>query len=56
MEYKTVVVPYAPKSKVMAANIEQAANDMVKEGWELVTTSITQNAKAILVFKKEAQA
>lgn len=49
--YKTVVVEYAPKAKVMAQKVEEKANEMAKNGFELVTFSITNSAKAILVFK-----
>ena len=38
--YKTVVIDYSP------------ANEMLENGYELVTMSITGTAKAILVFKK----
>ena len=51
MMYKTVVVGYAPKAKEMAAAIEQEANERAKDGWELVTFSVTNSAKAILVFR-----
>ena len=54
--YKTVVVDYAPKAKKMAAAIEDKANEMAREGWELVTFSVTNTAKAILVFRKAADA
>lgn len=51
MAYKTIVIDYAPKSKKMAAAIEQKANEMASVGWELVTFSVTNSAKAILVFR-----
>ncbi len=50
--YKTVVIEYSPKADDMAKKIEEKANEMLKEGFELVTLSITGSAKAILVFKK----
>lgn len=50
--YKTVVVEYSPKAENMAKKIEETANDMSKDGYELITMSITGSAKAILVFKK----
>ena len=53
MIYKTVVVDYAPKTKEIAAAIEEKANEMSVNGYELVTFSITNSAKAILVFKKK---
>ncbi len=50
MTYKTIVIDYAPKAKKMATAVEQAANKYAKQGWKLVTFSITNSAKAILVF------
>lgn len=47
--YKTVVTEYLPKTADMA--IENIANEMLKDGYELVTVSVTGSAKAILVFK-----
>ncbi len=49
--YKTVVVEYSPKAKDMAKKVEEKSNEMLEEGYELVTMSITNSAKAILVFK-----
>ena len=51
MMYKTIVIDYAPKAKKMAAAIEQTANEKAQDGWELVTFSVTNSAKAILVFR-----
>ena len=51
MMYKTIVIDYAPKAKKMAAAIEEAANERVQDGWDLVTFSVTNSAKAILVFR-----
>ena len=51
MTYKTIVIDYAPKAKKMAAAIEKAANERAQDGWELVTCSVTNSAKAILVFR-----
>lgn len=50
MMYKTIVIDYAPKAKKMAAAIENTANEKAQDGWELVTFSVTNSAKAILVF------
>ncbi len=50
--YKTVVIKYSPKAEVMAKIVEEKANEMLKEGYEFITMSITGSAKAILVFKK----
>ena len=51
MTYKTIVIDYTPKAKEMAAAIERAANERAQEGWELMTFSVTNSAKAILVFR-----
>ncbi len=50
MAYKTVVIDYNPKAKKMAADVERLANEMEKENWEFITFSVTNSAKAILVF------
>ena len=34
--YKTVVIQYSPKVKDMAAKVEEAANKMEQEGFELI--------------------
>lgn len=52
MAYMTKLVNYHPMDKRMAEEVETAANDMEKEGWELVTFSITNNGRAILVFRQ----
>ena len=49
--YKTIVVEYSPKADDMAKKIEEKANEMLKDGYELVTFSVTTTAKAILLFK-----
>ncbi len=51
MIYKTIVIDYNPKAEKMAADVEKAANDMARENMELVTFSVTNSAKAILVFR-----
>ncbi len=51
MTYKTIMIDYAPKAKKMAAAIEKTANEKAQGGWELVTFSVTNSAKAILVFR-----
>ncbi len=50
--YKTIVIEYSPKADDMAQKIEKKANEMLQNGYNLVTMSITGTAKAILVFKK----
>ena len=51
MTYKTIVIDYASKAKKMAVAIEEKANEMAQAGWELVTFSVTNSSKAILVFR-----
>lgn len=51
MTYKTIVIDYAPKAKKMAAAIEQTANEKAADSWALVSFSVTNSAKAILVFR-----
>ena len=53
--YKTIVVKYSPKAKEMAARIEDVANQMEQEGFELVSCSITPSSKGILVFRKPGE-
>lgn len=50
--YKTVVIEYSPRADIMANKIEEKCNEMLENGYELITISITNSAKAILVFKK----
>ena len=51
MTYRTIVIDYAPKAKEMASAIERTANERTQNGWELVTFSVTNSARAILVFR-----
>lgn len=50
--YKTEVIPYCPKAAKMAELIENKANEMEKQGYNLVSATVTLAAKAILIFKK----
>lgn len=56
MTYRTIVIDYTPKAKKMAAAIEEKANELAQAGWELVTFSVTNSAKAILVFRVPEEA
>ena len=53
--YKTVVIKYSPKAKEMAARVEETANKMEQEGFELVSCSITPSSKGILVFRRSGE-
>ena len=50
MTYKTIVVDYAPKTKKLAAAIEEKVNEKALDGWEPLTFSVTPAAKAIILF------
>lgn len=49
--YRTVVLGYHSKAKKMATSIEECANLMADQGYDLVTFSLTGSGKAILLFK-----
>lgn len=51
MKYKAEIIKYEPKAKKMAEAIENKANEMAEQGYELVTVSVTNSAKAVVVFK-----
>lgn len=53
--YKTELIGYTPVAKKMAKKIEDEdkCNEMEKEGYVLISTTITLGAKAILIFKKQ---
>lgn len=53
MTYKTIVVDHEPKAKKLAAEIENKANEMAKDGWEFVTFSTVASGKAVLVFRTQ---
>ncbi len=50
--YKTELIGYTPIAKKMAKKIEDKCNEMEKDGYVLISTTITLGAKAILIFKK----
>ena len=45
-------IGHTPVAKKMAKKIEDKCNEMEKEGYTLISTTITLGAKAILIFKK----
>ncbi|MBT1162720.1 MULTISPECIES: hypothetical protein [Bifidobacterium] len=51
--YKSVVVGYAPRAASMAQQVEAKSNEMESQGWRLVSFSVTNSAKGILVFHRE---
>ncbi|RSX53743.1 hypothetical protein D2E25_0049 [Bifidobacterium goeldii] len=54
--YKTVVVGYAPHAASMAQQVEAKSNEMELQGWRLVSFSVTNSAKGILVFHRDESA
>lgn len=50
--YKAVVIEYSPKAENMSKKIEEKVNEMLNDGYVLVTITETTTAKAILIFKK----
>ena len=50
--YKTIVFGFVSSKEARAKLIEDKANEMYMQGWELVTVSSTPNAGAIMVFKQ----
>lgn len=56
LQYKAVVTEYLPRAKKMATEMEQKANEMAQAGWTLVTCSITNSAKAIMLFQRGCSA
>ena len=49
-KYKTIVLPYSSIAPKMAEAIENEANFQSEHGYELVTFSVNNSARAILVF------
>lgn len=48
--YKAVVIEYSPKAENMSQKIEEKANEILNDGYVLVTITETTTAKAILIF------
>lgn len=53
MKYITKVIPYSPKADTMAQRIEEIANEMAQEGYDLISITCTESAKAIVIFKHD---
>lgn len=47
--YKTFVVGYYPKANDMAAALEKKANEVKQQGYNVLSFSITNSGKAILL-------
>ena len=50
---RCIALPYTPSAEKTAQAIETYANQKEKEGWELITCSITPSARAILIFRTQ---
>ena len=50
--YKAVEIEYSPKAENMSKKIESKSNEMLNDGYVLVTITGTTTAKAILILKK----
>ena len=46
------MIEYSPKAENMSKKSEEKANEMLNDGYVLVTIAETTTAKAILLFKK----
>ena len=49
--YKTFVIEYSPSTNKMATLIERSANEIAGKGFEVVSVSITNSGKAIILAK-----
>lgn len=50
-KYKAVVIQYSPKAENMSKKLKKV-NEMLNDGYVLVTITETTTAKAILILKK----
>ncbi len=55
MVYKSVVIDNESKVKKLALAIENCANEMSLDGWNLVSFSVTSSNKDILLFVGEVK-
>ncbi len=51
--YKTFVIEYSPSADKLAGLLEQKANDLEKDGFEVVSFSVTNSAKAVVLARIE---
>ena len=51
--YQTFVIAYNPAADQMAAQIQAKANELQRDGYEVVGFSITNSAKAIILAKRD---
>lgn len=50
--YKAFVVAYSPAADRMAELVEQKANEVVRDGYEVVSFSVTNSARAIILARR----
>ena len=50
--YIIEVINYSPLANELAKKINELANEMYLKGYELISFSVTNSAKCIVVFKK----
>lgn len=51
--YQTFVIAYNPKAEQMADQIQAKANELQQDGYEVVSFSITNSAKAIILARRD---
>ena len=49
--YKTIVIEYSPKADDMAKKIEEKANEMLQDGYELITSPLPELPRLFLYLK-----
>ena len=49
--YKTFAIPYSPFADKLAQLIEEKANELEGEGYEVVSFSVTPSARVIILAK-----
>ena len=49
--YKAFSVPYSPRANKMASLVEDRANELEKDGYEVVSLSIMPSAHAVLLAR-----
>ena len=50
--YKACVVAYCPAADRMAELVEQKANEVARDGYEVVSFSVTNSARAIILARR----
>ncbi|RRF89837.1 MAG: hypothetical protein DUD33_05755 [Coriobacteriaceae bacterium] len=50
--YKAFVVAYSPAADRMAELVEQKANEVARDGYEVVSFSVTNSARAIILARR----